>query len=310
MEIDDFLPKRVVVSLLIVAVIIAIGILASQKLGPRYLEWRYGTNEEQKATDNANTPDAETRSPSRLPGGTEVSRGGSVLPPALLKKLSSSQILQLEYDQARWNEERGYFSQEHYDQYATYDNEVLSQLAREGDLLALDILADNHQAQGERAQAAHLRWIAAIHGSTAALNDLATMHQVQLWKDGLGDERRTEHLIGMLAHAEVSAMRGDRTGVWTQLMGLHQEKITLEESVIKKSSSVARELYSELESQRAALGLNGFDNSKDALTEFQMDYMISALPNPNQWAAEYIGESPIPVIETDDEGRAVLVHEL
>lgn len=55
MRIDHFLPKRVVVSLVIVGVIVTIGIFASQELGPRYLEWRDGKGEEPDASSNANT---------------------------------------------------------------------------------------------------------------------------------------------------------------------------------------------------------------------------------------------------------------
>lgn len=286
MKIDDFLPKRVVNSLLIVAVLIAISIYANHKFGDRYQEWledvrsgeKEGKNRRSKSENNSGARSGFTNN--RV--NAEVSE-----PEVVIEQLEASDIERLEYIQTLWREERGYFSQEDYEQYATYDDETLERLGDQGDLLALDIIADGYDSEGRIEKAANVRWKAVVYGSTAALNDLVAMNEAQLLKEE--DVDRKEIVKSMLIHAEVSAIRGDNYSIWTSLMSLNRSGIELSEKEKNDISSRAKSIYSKVEDRRRSMGLGSFINDSDPLTDIQMDYMISKLPNINRWASSYVG---------------------
>lgn len=208
------------------------------------------------------------------------------------KAIQPHEMILLEDGKIKWAKSRGYFDEEDFSLYASYDDETLWQLAGGGDLLALTLWADSLKEQGRKEDALQTEMTAAIYGSTAALTRLATFHQVSSWQEDLPRSKKLSHIKTMLMYAEVAAKRGDRNGIASGLLELQRRGIKLSKDDLTQISDAADNLFSELEQQREQLGLASFDNAADPLMDIQMNYIISAVPNPGGWATQYMTEIP------------------
>lgn len=198
----------------------------------------------------------------------------------------------LEHESTQWKRTRGYFKKPDYDLYASYDHDTLRQLAREGDLLALDIWAKILKKQKRSIHFLKTQIFAATHGSTKALTDIVNSYQARSWQSNISEHGKHEHIKTMLIYAEMAAMRNDFNGILTSLMEMNQKNIVLSANDLKEITAAAEESYANLEKQRLNLGLNEFENDISSLEVMQMSYMISALPNPNGWATSYLTKLP------------------
>ncbi len=303
MNIEDFLPRNIIKTFIVLIVFGAFSLILHHFFGAKYLEWRYSN---EPNTESANEIQQEEKATQQSPEINNASRDNSfrvdtteALSPAIYKKLDSTKIAQLEYDQQLWKEARGYFTADDYNQYASYDDQTLWELGNQGDLKALHMLADSFKESGRVEDTNQILGFASIHGSTKALTRLATISQVQSWRTEANEKDKINNIKNMLAFAEAAAMRGDLSGIWAGLMELQNNAINLSVDDISDASAIARQIYDDLQNRRSALGLDLFDNSSDPLTDFQMDYMISALPNPNGWATSYINSAVEPVFSSD-----------
>lgn len=229
------------------------------------------------------TPDVNRGSLTHTTSHTEIDKA--------LRMLEPHEILQLEEDEEKWKRSRGYFSKEDFELYATYDDTTIWQLASEGDLLALSIWAKTLKKQGRDEEALQTKMIAAVYGSSEALTNLATSHQVRSWSESLSEQERVNNIKSMLVYAEVAAKRGDRNGVLAGLLELNHQDVELSPEDVKQIRNAANDLFASLEKQRESLGLESFNNDTNALMQVQMDYMISPLPNKHDWATPYLGRA-------------------
>lgn len=162
-----------------------------------------------------------------------------------------------------WQAARGWYdtSNETADDYKTYSEEVLKQLADNGDLKALHLLARWAPLDESRA----LLTKAAIHGSTFALFGLSNRVDTggELVEKKIPEDKRRPILIEAAAYIHVAAMRGDLKSAKFQgissLESIYDMKLTDQD--IEQVKSRAQEIYDSLESERIALGLGKFDNS-------------------------------------------------
>ena len=72
-----------------------------------------------------------------------------------------------------WKKTKGYFVIEDFDQYATYSYETLKQLASNGDLLAMDMLAKQYAEKGNGTSLTKTLKDTVIYGATANLGFFA-----------------------------------------------------------------------------------------------------------------------------------------
>jgi len=162
-----------------------------------------------------------------------------------------------------WKAARGWYdtSNDTADDYKTYSEEILKQLADNGDIKALHLLA----RWAPLDESSRLLTKAAIHGSTFALVGLSNRVDTDgvLVEKKIPEDKRRPILIEAAAYRQVAAMRGD-------LMVAKFQGISFLESVydmkltnldLEQVNSRAREIYDSLESERIALGLGKFDNS-------------------------------------------------
>lgn len=141
-----------------------------------------------------------------------------------------------------------------------YPEETLKQLAENGDLKALHLLAYSAPA----AESKLLLTKAAIHGSTRALfslgNNAFILNDVY---QNSPEEKKRPVLREAAAYISVAARRGDLYNFKYMGIGLYESRFNmkLSENDLNLVSSSAQDIYNSLESQRIELGLGQFDNS-------------------------------------------------
>lgn len=162
-----------------------------------------------------------------------------------------------------WYESRGWYEtidSNTTDDYRTYTKETLQQLANDGDIRALQLLA----SRASKSEFEPLLTKAAIHGSVFAFSMFSnaimshsgiTEHSNRLEKLPL--------IIEAAAYGEVAKMRGNflisGDSDITYLENTYGINLTTKEK--KTVLARAQEIYTNLESQRINLGLGKFDNS-------------------------------------------------
>ena len=162
-----------------------------------------------------------------------------------------------------WYESRGWFEtidSNTTDDYRTYTKETLQQLANDGDIRALQLLA----SRASKSEFEPLLTKAAIHGSVFAFSMFSnaimshggiTEHSNRLEKLPL--------IIEAAAYGEVAKMRGNflisGDSDIAYLESTYGINLTAEEN--QTVLTRAREIYTSLESQRINMGLGKFDNT-------------------------------------------------
>ena len=174
---------------------------------------------------------------------------------------------------ARWKASRGWYdtSDENQDDYKTYTEDTLKQLAENGDLKALHLLAKWAPEDTSK----RLLVKAAVYGSTFALINLKN-HVVAhsgITKEMPEDSKRPV-LIEAAAYLVVAAMRGDL--LHSKYMGIgsleSRYNMKFNDDDLKLAVNRAQQIYNSLESERIALGLGQFDNSIPPVVKARFKY--------------------------------------
>ncbi len=181
---------------------------------------------------------------------------------------------QAQLDQvANWRAERGWYdtSNENQDDYSTYSEETLKQLAANGDLKALHRLARRAPIDVSKP----LLTKAATHGSTFALfnlGDHVAIHGGITRNDP--EEKKKPVLIEAAAYMVVAAMRGDSLNFKYMGIGSLESRYNMKfnDDDLKLVQARAQQIYNSLESERIALGLGQFDNSIPPVVKARFKY--------------------------------------
>jgi hypothetical protein len=162
-----------------------------------------------------------------------------------------------------WQAARGWYdtSNETSDDYKTYSEEVLKQLADNGDIKALHLLA----RWAPLDESSRLLTKAAVRGSTFALFGLSNHVDTggELVPKKMPEDKRRLALKEAAAYIQVAAMRGDLMNAKFQGISSLEFRydMKLTDQDLEQVKNRAQEIYDSLESERIALGLGKFDNS-------------------------------------------------
>lgn len=162
-----------------------------------------------------------------------------------------------------WKEQRGWYdtSDANQDDYKTYSTDALKRLADEGDLRALHLLfrrSDNLEEQKQ------ILVKAAVYGSTFALAGLNNSELA--FGDvaaNMSDDQKRAMIVEALSYVAVARIRGELEYADSEQSETLEERysVKLSDTDKQKIELRAEEIYSDLETQRIALGLGKFDNS-------------------------------------------------
>jgi hypothetical protein len=162
-----------------------------------------------------------------------------------------------------WKEQRGWYdtSEATQDDYKTYSSDALKRFADEGDLRALHLLVRRSHGSEERKK---LLVKAAMYGSTFALAGLnIEVLETSDVAANMSDEQKRAMMVEALSYVAVAKKRGELTYADSEKAETLEERynVKLSDTDKQKIESRAEEIYSDLETQRIALGLGKFDNS-------------------------------------------------
>jgi hypothetical protein len=165
-------------------------------------------------------------------------------------------------DLLRWYEQRGQILG--FSDYDGYTKETLRALAEQGDIHALQLLAERLHEQGEHDPANAYLLEAAVHGSVHALDRLGAAHYAAMLRArNEGDEAAERRsALNALAWYETAYLRGD-LNARSRVDGLMQNLGELEfnDNEIFNIRLRSEAHYRQLATRRAQLGYEEFDNT-------------------------------------------------
>lgn len=206
-------------------------------------------------------------------------------PPELQKQGGMGVITTEEKEALReWRREHGYGRgmEPNDTEYDSYSIETLEKLVQSNDIRAMNQLANKlygmHNKGYESAKAMHE--LAAVHGSTKALNAIAHKTMIskvmRAEKEGLSIEQKRELWVDVLSWYLLARMRGDNEYV-SSLLPAHLE--TYNANLLPEDWQSARDkagaMYESLQQKRLALGLEPFDNSVPDAVKKWNDFLLS-----------------------------------
>jgi len=170
-----------------------------------------------------------------------------------------------EEEYIRWARERGLEVTE--DDYDSYSLETIKALAKQGDIRALDILAESiRENDGNLEKAENIYIESAARGSLNAVDEIISIKYKKINSFNDSDaERAKKNAVEALAWIQIGKRRGqldiapDRLrnfDHYTQQLGI---PLSLED--YKEADSLARQIYEDLQAKRNRLALGEFDNS-------------------------------------------------
>ncbi|HWV15418.1 MAG TPA: hypothetical protein VN030_08285 [Cellvibrio sp.] len=178
--------------------------------------------------------------------------------------LSPSEISRLH----GWLGERGYFDQQDTEVYNTYTDNVLQELGKKGDLVALHILTNRAVKAADEKSAKFYMHLAIINGSTVELDGLTIYTRPRIGNEATEAQRRPSALE-TLAVSEVIALRGDKSlssvsrrsfvNSYKTLYGVDLVLAPEEQAYV---AARAQEIYNHYQELRHTNGLGDFDNSE------------------------------------------------
>ncbi len=193
--------------------------------------------------------------------------------PAVFTSITAADISKMQ----GWSEEYGYYSAEDGAIYESYSDAILEDLAKKGDIKALDTLGNKFIQKGEMDKAVPYFWEAAALGSTTALDSLAILAEPNPTK-GETKEMRKELFRGAtlesLALYQVVALRGDenlaklKTEQVKSSYDFRYGQLELTPQELQTIVQRKQEIYSQLQARRTELGLNDFNNSVPAIRKY------------------------------------------
>ncbi|WP_341938234.1 hypothetical protein [Marinimicrobium sp. C2-29] len=164
-----------------------------------------------------------------------------------------------------WSRERGLGLDYGYDNYSV---KTLKGLANQGDIVALDMLANSIRSKGRNlAEAEKLYIESAVRGSLHAIDEIASIKQrnILIAKNNGDDEHARALAAEALAWMRVGELRGNLNdpGGGFEYFETYMKEIgqPLDSDIYREAETIAGELYNALEAERMRLGFDEFDNS-------------------------------------------------
>ncbi|HEY7884099.1 MAG TPA: hypothetical protein VIC08_04030, partial [Cellvibrionaceae bacterium] len=184
------------------------------------------------------------------------------------------------YQVQQWLDERGHFGVGGDLDYQDYSWDTLDSLAKQGDMRAMQQLADRAANDGDFSLAKGLYLSAAVRGSTLALVRAANLTGVAVISGEVNhNEVMRSHALEALSLYAVAERRSDYMGAVQFQARKEIWGIELSESEMADIQQRADELYQTLSQSRRDLGLAPFDNNlPDAVQDFYLHITQTAGP--------------------------------
>ncbi len=198
---------------------------------------------------------------------------------------------------ARWNEPRG-ISERKISLYASYDEETLRSLATQGDIYAMQTIANIEFDKMNFKNSSSARWLAAVEGSVGALfeqgdnisvivsvgkNDLNLVAKDYRIKHPPGKAREALIMLAA-AYYTVGQFRGNIKYGYINKKILRSFHFSGRDFTAEEEENIyiiSRALYEKLSKAREKRGLPVFDNS------YMPNYREGTLPQENNFMEEY-----------------------
>ncbi len=181
----------------------------------------------------------------------------------------------------RWSTEHGYIPEEDIAVYKSYSDEMLEDLAKRGDVIALEMLGGKFINQHDYKKAKIYYRDAAALGSTIALDMLAIITETLPVPNETKAQRKELVRLGYLeslALYKVIALRGNQRLADSNIRSVdrsylirNKEPLNLKPEELEFINQRAQEIYSDLQARRTELGLGDFNNTTPLmLTDIMM----------------------------------------
>lgn len=186
----------------------------------------------------------------------------------LVEEAAPPDFTQTDFNVVRnWMSDRGYIDSNLREIYKSYPFEALVKLASEGDLTAIDLMANMALGKGNIKIGISYLNLAAIYGSTSALDRLTAFSAPHYPNDKTEAQRRPS-VLETLAIAKSIEYRGDLNLATTSASSfaqsykrLYQTELNLTSKEATYIERRARNIYDKLQKERIERGLGDFDNS-------------------------------------------------
>lgn len=142
--------------------------------------------------------------------------------------------------------------------YKGYDIELLESLSEQGDFVAMHVLGWKYYGQLDFKNAKRIYMLAAINGSTSALESLAKLENGENKTKNIKQFLR-ENAISRLAYYQVALLRGDSSFLTNASVDIKEFKLSDVELVMMQNRG--KNIYNKLELQREKRGLGGFNTN-------------------------------------------------
>ncbi|MES2823232.1 MAG: hypothetical protein V4732_06510 [Pseudomonadota bacterium] len=165
-------------------------------------------------------------------------------------------------DFKQWSEDHGYPSAEKNSDYNQYEESTLKSLAEGGDLKAMMLLGDNAIKNNDTEKAEHYFEIAALRGSTFAIDRLSILSAPKQFSGYAPEAEKNQSFYETMAYAAVAEMRGDTFLANSRRNSLiENEKLNFNSDDYDHIDTRAKEIYNDFQARRIQLGLGDFDNT-------------------------------------------------
>lgn len=172
--------------------------------------------------------------------------------------VNSGLIDKVELDNLRaWDATRGNFSKAELDEYGRLSPNLLEELAKQGDLKAIQTLAVHEEIAGNHERSIELWNLAAVNGSTKALIWLSSVHEGNYIYS-----RNDNDAVEALSYLNAAAKRGDLFSKYRHIDSFYKTNgFNPTEEQLKIIDSRSDKILKDLQNKRTELGLPEFDNS-------------------------------------------------
>jgi hypothetical protein len=167
-----------------------------------------------------------------------------------------------------WLGDHGYIREQDQEVYNTYSDDILKDLGKNGDVMALQILTNRAVKNRDKESAVLYMELGVIFGSTTELNALTIYTRPQYPNDATEEQRRPSALE-TLALTQVIAKRGDKSlsaisksEFIKSYKTLYGVDLVLTEEEDRQVANRAQAIYDQFQELRREKGLGDFDNDE------------------------------------------------
>jgi hypothetical protein len=167
-----------------------------------------------------------------------------------------------------WLGDHGYIAEEDQEVYNTYSDDVLKELGKNGDIMALQLLTNRAIKNRDKESAVLYMELGVIYGSTTEL-DMLTLYTRPQYPNDATEEQRRPAALETLALTQVIAKRGDRSlSELSAKTFLDSYKILYNVDLVLTSeeerfvSERSQTIYDQFQELRREKGLGDFDSDE------------------------------------------------